>query len=156
MVDNIVKVQVTLGEDETYAGEWDKTSNRPHGLGIYCWPKFNEKYEGEFNQGVAHGKGIKTEGNGNIYEGMFENDLYCGKGKLTTDSIICTGIFNQGKLHGFAKITNADGNVVQYEGYFLKGTPVPEDVYKKAKEDDGFDAKSYIERLKNVNNSLDV
>ena len=60
MADNIVKVQVTLGEDETYAGEWDKTSNRPHGLGIYCWPKFNEKYEGEFNQGVAHGKGIKT------------------------------------------------------------------------------------------------
>jgi hypothetical protein len=35
------------------------------------------RYEGEWNQGRRHGKGILTFANGDCYDGEWENDRVC-------------------------------------------------------------------------------
>ena len=102
------------------------------------------KYEGEFLNGIRHGKGICTWANGdfqdgtwvhgeikdgiaketyasgNVYEGEWKESLPHGQGKMTfAHGDVYEGEWSEGSRHGQGKMTYADGGV--YDGAFLNG-----------------------------------
>jgi hypothetical protein len=46
----------------------------------------DKKYEGEFVNGLFHGRGVFNFGDGNIYSGEFEHSKFCGQGTLVSDT----------------------------------------------------------------------
>ncbi len=95
------------------------------GEGIMIWNTFKEngievigkRYKGSFRKGKKEGYGTLTDGKGVKYEGLWEDDKYHGKGKLSTDDgkELQEGIFVNGKLHcDQGKIRFRNGDV--YEG----------------------------------------
>ena len=130
--------------ESTYEGEYE------HGL--FCGQgKFDDiakgvVYEGQFQQGVAHGYGecqwgqgwnyqgswindrreghgiLKQEGVeagdcGEIYDGQWKNDQWHGRGELKFNGGGCyTGEFKNHKIEGRGRYVFADGSV--YEGTF--------------------------------------
>jgi len=58
----------------------------PHGKGIFTFPDGTEfvKYVGEFRNNVVEGRGTMTFANGAIYEGEWKGNTMHGKGICTT------------------------------------------------------------------------
>jgi len=52
-------------------------------MGEMTWPD-QSKYIGEFYKGMMHGMGEKRYANGNVHNGMWEEDKAHGAGILTT------------------------------------------------------------------------
>lgn len=80
-----------------YIGEWK--SDMREGKGTYYNYKTKEKYEGDFKNGKAEGKGIFYYNNGDIYEGEFKNWM----------------------KEGYGIYYYKDGS--RYEGFFKNGLP---------------------------------
>ena len=57
------------------------------------------KYNGEWENGLADGKGVMTFSNGGIYDGQWKNDKYEGNGKLYSirGHLIYEGSFKNGQ-----------------------------------------------------------
>lgn len=91
-----------------------------NGTGLYKDSRY--VYEGQFKNGMPHGKGRLMIVNGDMYEGDFEYGIYNGTGTLYSgDNSIYKGSFHQGVKQGKGTITYADGK--QYEGMFRNGKP---------------------------------
>jgi len=69
-------------------------------------------YEGEWYNGVPHGKGKLIFSYGQIYDGDWVKGVSHGKGKLIYPSgASYVGDFSENKFHGIGKYTHSNGNV---------------------------------------------
>lgn len=79
-VDQIITVENLVMPDGTiYSGQLKKLSLVKHGFGKQIW-KDGAKYEGEWREGKANGKGTFYHLNGDVYEGEFVDDRANGYG----------------------------------------------------------------------------
>ena len=93
------------GPDEVYDGQWK--DGLMHGKGVYIF-QGGAIYDGEFLNGKQHGKGAMIYCNGASYEGDWKFGLRHGMGKFThTDGPEYVGEFAQGFMHGQGTCTYA-------------------------------------------------
>lgn len=80
-----------------------------------------EKYEGGWENDKKSGRGVHTFGDGDIYDGEFQNGSWHGFGKLTQNlgKEVYEGGFEAGLRNGKGTQTFGDG--VIYEGQFYNG-----------------------------------
>jgi hypothetical protein len=71
----------------------------PHGEGEEKGE--NSYFKGEYEYGEKR-DGILKHGD-NVYEGQFMDGLYHGKGELTTSEGLYIGDFREGKQHGYGE-----------------------------------------------------
>lgn len=77
-------------------------------------------YEGEFKDGLRHGRGVQTWPDGARYDGEFANDKRNGQGIFTWPSLArYEGMFVEGKRHGHGIFTWPNG--ARYEGNYRDG-----------------------------------
>ena len=55
-----------------------------HGLGTFVWPD-QDKYEGEYKDGLRHGMGVFRWPDGREYRGAWSGDKRNGYGKFTVE-----------------------------------------------------------------------
>ena len=78
-----------IGAEMLYVGDWK--NNKAHGFGTYTWPNgknldyiravyIGDRYDGEWNCGLKHGKGADFFVNGDKYVGDYINGKPCGEG----------------------------------------------------------------------------
>ncbi len=86
--------------------------------GKYIW-KDGKYYEGEFENNLPHGKGIKYYSNGNIlYEGNFINGKFEGKGKyIYNDGDYFIGEYKNGLRNGKGILYDKNGNIMFKSDY---------------------------------------
>ena len=81
-----------------YDGEFK--NGLPHGKGAITHPN-GDRYEGEFKNGDKHGNGTYAYSNGSSYVGEFKNGKYNGKGTTTlADGTIFIGEFKDNEMNG--------------------------------------------------------
>jgi len=74
-----------------------------------------EGYEGEYRDGLKHGRGVFRYANGDVYEGEFKDGRLNGRGVMNYASgSVYDGQYDDDKRNGFGVYTFANGNV--YEG----------------------------------------
>eukprot|EP00933_Yihiella_yeosuensis_P040111 TRINITY_DN34340_c0_g1_i1.p1 TRINITY_DN34340_c0_g1~~TRINITY_DN34340_c0_g1_i1.p1 ORF type:complete len:287 (+),score=46.73 TRINITY_DN34340_c0_g1_i1:77-937(+) len=71
-------------EAGTFTGQW--VSGRLHGLGEFKSSKDKSGYQGEWKNGMPHGKGVETWANGTHYTGNFRSGRPHGGGTITLPS----------------------------------------------------------------------
>ena len=80
------------------------------------WPD-GAKYEGEYNNGMKHGKGTFHWADGSIYKGDFADNHIDGEGEYQwSDGRKFTGGWRENKMHGNGKFIWTDGR--EYEGEY--------------------------------------
>ncbi|KPI88891.1 hypothetical protein ABL78_2008 [Leptomonas seymouri] len=79
-------------------------------------------YEGEWRDGVPHGRGVMRWANGDIYEGLFDCGQPHGSDNTFTfaDGRVYKGDFLHGLRDGKGRVTQPNGDV--YDGRFVRGT----------------------------------
>ena len=147
----------TLGHS-IYTGTVNK-AGEPHGKGVqmYSWGEVYEGkwrkdvYEGDFRNGVKHGKGTYTFGDGRKYVGDYKDGNKHGKGAYTwSDGEKYVGDFECGEMHGQGIRMKADGTAI-HSGAWVKNKPAEslpetlgqcEDYFKRRRESQGFNSKA--------------
>ncbi|MBK7002176.1 MAG: hypothetical protein IPH35_20135 [Rhodoferax sp.] len=100
-----------------YEGEY--RDGLVHGKGTYVLANGN-RYEGEYRDGKMHGKGTYVEANGGRYEGEYRDGLVHGKGTyVRVNGDRYEGDWRDGKEHGKGAYVWANGD--RYEGECLDG-----------------------------------
>jgi hypothetical protein len=96
------------GPNETYDGQWK--NGLMHGKGVYRF-QGGAIYDGEFVNNKQHGKGTMVCENGDTYVGDWKSGLRHGRGKTTfTNGSTYEGEFSCGMMHGVATcIYTTDG-----------------------------------------------
>jgi hypothetical protein len=103
-----------------------------HGKGEYVSKAF--KYQGEFKDGLKHGNGAYTWGNGDHYEGEFAEDRPNGKGKYQfANGDVYEGEVSAGVVAGRGVYTTRSGDRI--EGSFTDGKPNGSGIYRFASGD---------------------
>ena len=84
----------------SYEGDW--VLGYAHGSHGVFIDSLGNKYEGEFNQSMAHGRGTYTNTMGATYEGEWRFDRQHGQGveKWATSNSIFIGQFEDGLRNG--------------------------------------------------------
>lgn len=59
-----------------------------------------DSYEGQFREGIPHGKGTYTWSNGDYYEGQWEKGKMEGRGKMVYKDSTITGFWSGGEYNG--------------------------------------------------------
>jgi hypothetical protein len=105
-----------------------------NGKGLRYNKEINHIYKGDFYNGFRHGKGKDYRSNSK-YEGEFEKDKKCGKGKIVFDSgDKYEGEFRDNKFNGYGHyIWFKNGH--EYEGHYLNGKFHGEGFYKWGKNE---------------------
>ena len=76
-------------------------TNIRHGHGEYHYQNKCFKYEGQYANGIKHGKGIMQLPNGSSYEGDFKNGEITGNGlRRWADGTTYSGSFKLGEMNG--------------------------------------------------------
>ncbi len=79
-----------------------------NGVGVYIYKGGTARYEGQFRNGKAHGKGVIKYANGESYVGQFADGYFNGEGTLfRTDSSQTQGIWDYGTYMGKSLNINA-------------------------------------------------
>ena len=96
------------------------------GNGTCVWSN-GDTYEGEWEEGFAHGLGVYTYSCGDIFEGTLQQDKFDGYGVFTTaQNVKYRGAWVLGKLVGWALVISKSGD--KSKKFFEKGllveTPV--------------------------------
>ena len=85
------------------------------------WPN-GDKYTGQFKNGKRHGRGIRKNADGSVFEGNYEEDQPSGQGKYTwADGESYDGAWKNGLFHGMGIKKLPDGTV--YDGLWDMGLP---------------------------------
>ena len=111
------KGKMIFNDGRIYDGEWK--NGLYHGKGIYtnCFDSKIEKYEGDFKNGKAEGKGIFYCANGDRYEGDIVKWDREGKGiYYYNNGDKYEGDFKNNSINGYGKYLYKNGNI--YEGHF--------------------------------------
>ena len=81
--------------------------NRPHTTadGLEGWNTFacagGSVYQGEWRQGLKHGKGRMSHSNGDMYEGEWWEGAMCGRGRYVhSNGTVFEGVFKDNKKCG--------------------------------------------------------
>jgi hypothetical protein len=131
MQDDIVKYQTELNNIESkikntgfltfksmsgasifYVGEINN-SNKAEGYGIAIW-ETGHRYEGQWFDGLKHGKGVYSYKNGEKYEGDYKNNLRSGTGKYYfTNGDYYVGSWENDQREGVGKIILSKGGEKQ-------------------------------------------
>ena len=75
-----------------------------HGKGTYTYPNRFFSYSGDWVEGVKHGQGVFTLGDGSEYEGQFANGEIQGHGlRKWPNGSSYSGEFHRGEMHGGAR-----------------------------------------------------
>ena len=107
------------GEVDSYEG-WFNPQGYYHGQGCRLTFRNGDTYEGDFQFGQRHGKGLYTWKDGRQYKGAFFKNARQGKGTLIyPNSDFYEGHFIQGKRHGHGRFIFASGSM--YEGTWQGG-----------------------------------
>jgi hypothetical protein len=79
------------------------------------------EYDGEWEGGVMHGRGVYRENSGHIYEGEYHRGMKHGKGvRKDSDGVITyEGEYARGEICGYGKQSSSQG--ATYEGEFVAG-----------------------------------
>ena len=113
---------VAAAKRDRYEGDF--VDGKANGKGILTFAD-GHRYGGDFVDGKRTGKGVYTWANGNRYEGDFVADKTNGKGIQTwANGERYEGDFVDDKRTGKGILTNANGE--RYEGDFLDGDVVYE------------------------------
>ena len=89
-----------------------------HGNGEYTYSNKCFKYEGQYENGMKHGKGIMHLPNGSSYEGDFKNGEMTGTGlRRWADGTTYSGSFKMGEMNGQGIWISPSGD--QYDGEFV-------------------------------------
>lgn len=88
----------TYADGSVYSGQRNGKWLR-HGESLMTWPS-GDRYEGQFNRWHIEGEGtIRYAVDGSSYSGHWLNDVYEGRGVVTTaDGTTYKGIFKAGQL----------------------------------------------------------
>lgn len=89
------RARITMQDGSIYEGKIEKGQ---YSIGRLTYPN-KVRYEGEFQNNVAHGDGKLTLANGEIHVSKFVNGIAEGKGKIIHADLACTtveGIFEKG------------------------------------------------------------
>lgn len=88
----------TYADGSVYSGQRNGKGLR-HGEGLMTWPS-GDRYEGQFNRWHIEGEGtIRYAVDGSSYSGLWFNDVYEGRGVVTTaGGTTYKGIFKAGQL----------------------------------------------------------
>ncbi len=108
---------VTFPNEDRYEGEF--VNGLMHGWGSYTY-KNGDCYEGEYANDLKQGRGTLTTVNGERYVGEFANDMKQGKGSLScADGLRYIGDFRDDLMTGKGVAFYANGN--KYAGDFVNG-----------------------------------
>ena len=108
---------VTFPNDDRYEGEFH--NGLMHGWGSYYY-KNGDRYEGEFANDLKRGRGTFSSVNGERYVGTFVNGLRQGKGSLTeSDGTRYVGEFRNDLISGKGVMFYSNGN--KYAGGMMNG-----------------------------------
>jgi hypothetical protein len=106
-------------KDDTYHGRGtlSLSEHKVAGRSVVGW-----KYQGEFQYGMKHGRGLLLDGEGGMYEGEFQDDRFHGNGTFRCKKFTYVGQYKFGQRHGVGKITYGEGGG-WYEGTWHRGEP---------------------------------
>jgi len=92
------------------------------GTGKYTWPD-GEVHEGEFKDGMKHGRGKHTWPNGQVYEGEYKDNKVNGQGTVTwPDGRVLKGVFADGEIKSSEQSEMTRGHLHGSQSYkTLKG-----------------------------------
>ena len=99
---------------ECFIGYWK--GNKKDSKGKKYDKDFNIILEGNFEEGLLNGKGMKILDNGTKYEGNFKNDKMNGSGiYYFTNGTKWEGNSVDDKKEGIGKLTDSEGNIKDVE-----------------------------------------
>ena len=135
---------LTLPNGDTYEGAWK--SGRFHGIGIFNYNAMGSakgnKYIGNHENGLRHGKGKYIFSNGTMYEGDYKNGMVTGFGVyLYANGQIYEGEFLNEQYHGKGKLTFKNGDI--FKGDYVDGRPHGKGTYSHV------DGSKYVGDYKN-------
>lgn len=116
-----------------YDGHWRKGIFQ--GTGTCVWSN-GDTYEGEWEEGFAHGLGKYTYyASGHIFEGTFSQDKFHGHGVFASGKggLKFRGCWNHGKMAGWSLIIGKNGQKIKQ--FYDNGVPtlnqmtIPDDLY---------------------------
>lgn len=133
---------VLLENGAIYTGHWNSLNQR-HGRGVQLWTD-GSIYEGYWEADMACGKGRLISSNGNVYEGDWKNDEASGFGiHESANGTKYEGYWENNCKNGEGVETSKDGKM--YKGMFSDGL---QHGFGKIMWDDG---KSYEGEFRNNN-----
>jgi len=105
------------GGGSYYEGEWE--GGKPHGRGIKFWEE-SEYYQGDWKDGKMDGEGTYHWPDGAMYIGQWKEGYHEGQGwYIWEDGNEYRGSWKQGERDGFGVRSWVDGDV--FEGDWVKG-----------------------------------
>ncbi len=111
--------RTVLPDSAVYEGQY--RNGLFHGAGKLTWGN-GDVYTGEFKHGMMHGKGTYKSATGDVYEGDYQNGLMHGQGVYSSDAAgKYTGSFRNDHFDGKGRYVNDNGDI--YEGDFKKSAP---------------------------------
>jgi hypothetical protein len=102
-----------------YEGQWE--NGQFHGRGILKFSN-GDQFEGQWENGLQHGEGLRTLANGTKYEGSFERGNRHGKGTCNyANGDTYVGDWENDKFHGIGTYTytNKDPSMNQTTGEYV-------------------------------------
>jgi hypothetical protein len=104
---------------DAYYGK--KKNGLPHGFGTFTWGN-GQQYSGTWREGQMNGEGTMKYLSGDSYQGQWMNGLKHGYGIYTwKDGSVYRGFYNQGKRDGEGEIMVANGP--SYKGFWKEDLP---------------------------------
>jgi hypothetical protein len=108
--------KIMMPDSAIYDGEYK--NGLFHGKGTMVW-RNGAVYNGGFKNGLFHGVATYKHANGDTYKGTFSDGMEEGTGHFTTtNGDEYSGGFAKGEFHGKGRYKEKDGNT--YEGNFKK------------------------------------
>ncbi|KAM3127088.1 hypothetical protein pb186bvf_020824 [Paramecium bursaria] len=101
-------------QKDRYRGEQNPITKVRNGYGTYIYENSFFRYEGEWLNGVKHGRGVLKMNDGSYYEGQFQNGEIEGDGRFVyQNGSQYEGNFHRGEKHGKGRLDSQD---IKYNG----------------------------------------